>query len=677
MVNGVNGNSKLGVLLQQKQKKLESINQQKQAVENELNQINSAALSSKVKVEDKEMSLSDAIVALQNHPYKGMKEPDSGDVKYEIKDAEGKSNGYNQAQFDKDMAEFKKAEAEYKNLEKNVKEQTKELEITKADLDKMMAEAQKKEDELKATGTEYDVTYGEIEDLNKQIDEESKTAEVDVTLSKDKNNDTLVEATVNQLKALQEQGLVDKNIDLKNLKPEQLKKLSEAVVNQDIKNGTVAEGTSLDGTSADYTKLKAGDGRKYTVAQMQDLAKSLNTETDSGVSYNLIEDFKAAGLGDLPTSFTDPLTSTPSKDEVAGLNTKPEATGSKPDTTTSKPDAKTDKSEIVFPRGVEWQNTSGDKLSDFGITDNGDGTYTSSTGKTYTAGEVNKWFRQIENTVDSNYSKYLDKAEELGIDYTKYSSAKDLKAAVKAKEKENKAIEKAEKKAAKEQAKADKAEQKAEVAQAKADAAQAKADTAKETAETLKAQQKTGTTKMDWSAWDKNGKSFNTDGTYTYGNKTLDANTVDKYKDMQNEMEDADFDISSYDFEDTEKAYKEFKSQQAETKPTTSRTLSSLKDGEKDEEFAAKNRVIADAEEVAMGYSKTADGKLTNTSERKSPLGFKEGQKITIKVNGATVQAEAKVSKNGQKAYLVNGQYYEATSNGQLTPRKLNKADFE
>lgn len=568
MVNGVNGNSKLGVLLQQKQKKLESINQQKQAVENELNQINSAALSSKVKVEDKEMSLSDAIVALQNHPYKkGMKEPDSGDVKYEIKDAEGKTNGYNEDLFNKDRAEFEKSKAEYEKLENGVNEQTKELEITKADLDKMMAEAQKKEDELKATGAEYDVTMGDIEDLNKQIDEESKTAEVDVTLSKDKNNDTLVEATVNQLKALQEQGLVDKNIDLKNLKPEQLKKLSEAVVNQDIKNGTVAEGTSLDGTSADYTKLKAGDGRKYTVAQMQDLAKSLNTETDSGVSYNIIEDNR---LGDLPTSFTDPLTSTPSKDEVASLNTKPEAT-------TSKPDAKTDKTEIVFPRGVEWQNTKGDKLSDFGITDNGDGTYTSSTGKTHTADEVNKWFRQIENTVDSNYSKYLDKAEELGIDYTQYSSAKDLKDAVKAKEKENKAIEKAEKKAAKAQAKADKAEQKAEVAQTKADAA-------KETVETLKAQQ---TTK---SAMTK-------------------ATTVDST---------------------------------SETKGTTS------------------------------------TGTTTKTSEeRTSGLGFKEGQKITIKVNGATVQAEAKVSKNGQKAYLVNGQYYEATSNGQLTPRKLNKADFE
>lgn len=658
MVNGVNGNSKLGVLLQQKQKKLESINQQKQAVQDALNMESDKAKNAEVDLGNKKMSLSDAIVALQNHPYKGMKEPDSGDAKYEIKDAEGKSNGYNQAQFDKDMAEFKKAEDEYNNLKANVEKTTKEVDLGETALQELVEIAQKKEEELKATDAEYEVTMGDIEDLNKQIDEESKTAEVDVTLSKDKNNDTLVEATVNQLKALQEQGLVDKNIDLKNLKPEQLKKLSEAVVNQDIKNGTVAEGTSLDGTSADYTKLKAGDGRKYTVAQMQDLAKSLNTETDSGTSYSIIDDQK---LGDLPTSFIDdPKTNLPSEDEIASLNTKPDAT-------TSKPDAKTDKTEIVFPRGVEWQNTKGDKLSDFGITDNGDGTYTSSTGKTHTADEVNKWFRQIENTVDSNYSKYLDKAEELGIDYTQYSSAKDLKAAVKAKEKENKAIEKAEKKAAKEQAKADKAEQKAEVAQTKADTAK----------ETVKTQQKTGTTKMDWSAWDKNGKSFNTDGTYTYGNKTLDANTVDKYKDMQNEMEDADFDISSYDFEDTEKAYKEFKSQQAETKPTTSRTLSSLKDGEKDEEFAAKNRAIADAEEVAMGYSKTADGKLTKTPERKSPLGFKEGQKITIKVNGATVQAEAKVSKNGQKAYLVNGQYYAATSNGQLTPRILNKADFE
>lgn len=607
MVNGVNGNSKLGVLLQQKQKKLESINQQKQVVENEFKELKSTALSSKVKVENKEMSLSEAIVALQNHPFKGMKEPSSNAPQYEIKDTEGNVTGYNSAQFDKDMAEFKKAEAEYKNLEKGIDEQTKELEITKDDLNDMMAKVSAKEEELKSTDAEYDVTMGDIESLNKQIDEASQTEQIDITLSKDKNNDTLVEATVNQLKALQEQGLVDKNIKLDDLKPEQLKKLSEAVVNQDIKNGTVAEGTSTDGTSADYTKLKAGDGRKYTVAQMQEFAKSLSTETDSSVSYDIVDD-------------ADPLPSLPGGNEVASTDAKPEAT-------TTKPDAKTDKSEIKFPRGIEWQNTKGDSLSSFGIKDNGDGTYTSSMGKIHTADEVNEWFRQIENSVDSNYSKYLDKAEELGIDYTKYSSPKDLKAAVKAKEKENKAIEKAEKKAEKAQAKVDKAEQKAEVAQAKA-------DTAKANVETLKANAKTsGTTS------------------------------------------------------------------------TTSRTLKSLKDGEKDEEFAAKNRQMQAAEEVAMGYSTTADGKLSKTSETKSSKSdlsaedilngkgfdafnakikakilssFKDGAKGSYNINGTTFNATQKVSKTGQKAYLVNGQYYDLRSDGMPDLSKpLKKADFE
>ena len=562
MVKGINGNSKLGVLLQQKQKKLESINQQKQVVEKELSQINSAALSSKVKVEDKEMSLSDAIVALQNHPYKGMKEPDSSDAKYEIKDTDGESNGYNKAQFDKDMAEFKKAEDEYKDLENGINEQTKELEITKDDLDKMMTEAQKKEDELKDNGAEYDVTYGEIDDLNKQIDEESKTAEIDVTLSKDKNNDTLVEATVNQLKVLQEQGLIDKNIDLKNLKPEQLKKLSEAVVNHDIRNGIVAEGTSLDGTSADYTKMEAGDGRKYTVSQMQDLAKSLNTEIDSDTSYKIIEDTNL----DLD------------KDTDFDIDTKPDSTTPKPDDK-KDPNAHYKDGDLTTARGIPYNDKKANG-EDWNYTkktnEKGETVYVGNeSNKEYTAKELNKKMRKAEDTVYPGYSNMLDKAEKYGIDIDKVVNSnmtgKQAYDAVKSAVKEAKATEKAEKKALKAQDKVAKADK---VTTSKVNETKAKkTDNTKKTPE-------------------RNHSSLNID---------------DFLKDQDDVF--AEFDAKT------------------------------------------KEKIIAN---------------------------FKDGAKGVYNINGTRFSATQKISKSGQKAYLVNGEYYALRRDGLPDlNKKLNKADFE
>ena len=415
MVSGVNGNkNNLSVLLQQKQKKLESISQQKQAVQSELTKINGAAIDTKVKVGDGEKSLSDAIVELQNHPYKGMKAPDAGDVKYEIKDDEGKSLGINQKQFDKDLAEFKKAEAEYKALEKNVEKTSKELEITKDDLTKMMAEAEKVEKQLTETDADYEVTMGDIDALNKQIEEAAKTETLDVTLSKDKNNDTLVEATVNQLKDLQQKGLVDKGIDLENLKPEQLKKLSEAVVNADIKNGTVAEGTALDGTSKDYTGMKAGDSRKYTVAQMQEIAKALGTDAANDEASFEILNTKLSDL-DVPSQILNPMVDLDKQIDTTSTSAKAE---DKADNKAGK-----DKSEIVLPQGVEYRVGSNlgkkaDSLEDYGIVEKDgkyyrakkdeDGNLVPKDDKAFTADEVNKYFRTLEKTGTEEKAKEVE-----------------------------------------------------------------------------------------------------------------------------------------------------------------------------------------------------------------------------------------------------------------------------
>lgn len=405
MVSGVNGNkNSLSVLLQQKQKKLDSINQQKQAVQNALNMENDKVAKAQVDLGDKKISLSDAIVELQNHPFKGMKAPNAGDVKYEIKDDEGKSLGIDQKQFDKDMAEFKKAEAEYKALESKVDKTTKEVELGDTAVKELTAIAQGKEEELKATDADYEVTMGDIDALNKQIEEAAKTETLDVTLSKDKNNDTLVEATVNQLKGLQQKGLVDKGIDLENLKPEQLKKLSEAVVNADIKNGTVAEGTALDGTSKDYTGMKAGDSRKYTVAQMQEIAKVLGTDASHDEASFEILNTKLSDL-DVPSQILNPLVDL---DKQIDTTSTPAKAEDKADKKAGK-----DKSEIVLPQGVEYRVGSNlgkkaDSLADYGIVEK-DGKYyrakkdengnlVPKDNKAFTADEVNKYFRTLEKT---------------------------------------------------------------------------------------------------------------------------------------------------------------------------------------------------------------------------------------------------------------------------------------
>lgn len=657
MVNGVNGNrNSLSVLLEQKQKKLESINQQKQAVQNELKNINSAAVNAKVNVGEKEVSLSDAIVALQNHPFKGMKVPDSSAPEYQIKNADKENLGvYNEAQFEKDMAEFKKAEAEYKALEKNVETATEELEIKKEELTEIMAKAEKVEQDLAKNGDDYKVTMGDIEDLNKQIDEAAKKETLDVTLTNDKNNDTLVEATVNQLKALQKQGLVDKNIDLNNLKPEQLKNLSEAIVKSDIKNKIVDAGTKTDGTSKDYTKMTAGHGRVYSVADMQEMAKALgadaeNDEAGFAITSDDLKDLEAP------------------KDDFVEIHA-----GDKPTVQNQKPEV--DNGKIVLPRGVEYRVGSNlgkkaDSLEDYGIVEK-DGKYyrakkdengsiVPKDNKAFTADEVNKYFRGIEDYSGSNYSKYLDRAEKLGVNYEGLTP-KELKKAVKAAEKEAKAEKKAKKQAS-------------VTADLKAYISAEKTETKKNTSKKVEVQKAEAATKKDQPAVQyeieddevetkakTKTASFNTDGTYTTKmGRTLSAQTVEEYTRMEHEMDAADYDMPAHDFEDTPSIYRSFKNKQAEeavlnvkTKTSTSTAFDDFLNGKGFEEFNAKTYANINAN-------------------------FKDGAEATYDINGTRFTATQKISSSGKKAYLVNGEYYALRSDGMPDlSKKLNKAEFE
>ncbi len=76
--------------------------------------------------------------------------------------------------------------------------------------------------------------------------------------------------------------------------------------------------------------------------------------------------------------------------------------------------------EITLPRGIPYHDATGNSVDQslelHGIKDNGDGTYTNSSGKNLTADEVNDYFRSIEKNTDRKFLRYLDQAEDLGID---------------------------------------------------------------------------------------------------------------------------------------------------------------------------------------------------------------------------------------------------------------------
>lgn len=577
---------------------------------------------------------------------------------------------YNEAQFEKDMAEFKKAEAEYKALEKNVETATEELEIKKEELTEIMAKAEKVEQDLAKNGDDYKVTMGDIEDLNKQIDEAAKKETLDVTLTNDKNNDTLVEATVNQLKALQQKGLVDKNIDLNNLKPEQLKQLSEAIVKSDIKKNIVVADTKTDGTSKDYTKMTAGDGRVYSVADMQEMAKALGADAENDEAGFAITSDDLKGLEAPEDDFVE----IHDGDKSTVQNQKPEV----------------DNGKIVLPRGVEYRVGSNlgkkaDSLEDYGIVEK-DGKYyrakkdengslVPKDNKAFTADEVNKYFREIEDYSGSNYSKYLDKAEKLGVNYEGLTP-KELKKAVKAEEKRLKAVDKY----------SDEINQygietegkTADEIKAAVKAAKAKAKETTNTSTKVEVQKAEAAPKKDQPAVQyeiedaevetkakTKTASFNTDGTYTTRmGRTLSAQTVEEYTRMEHEMEAADYDMPAHDFEDTPSIYRNFKNKQAEeavlnvkTKTSTPTAVEDFINDDSFEEGAKADAIFSAGINIAFKHGASVSGETEDGTHF-------EGKQI--------------ISGSGTKAYLINGEYYALNSNGLPDlSKKLNKAEFE
>ncbi len=405
-------------LLQTRQKQLESAKLQTKAVQEEYSKIQ----QEQGKTEQLDAKLAQKVMVLSNfnvktEPKEPAKVADPGNAPTIPADATEKEKGTIQREFDQKKADFEQYQKDVKQYEKDLKE-FKKYEALKAEIEKespeikgqldtLMKAAQTKEDELKKAQGEEAELQREVDfswDNYQELQKELETAKFDVTL--DEKGDTLT-------------SVAKKNIDATNIdgKEADVKAVYNGIVEGDKAN-------NVDNSKKHYTTMNVGDKHSYTADQIAKMGADVNLADDFG------EDFGTQ----MNALLDDAVKETP--DEGYGQI----QAGDKQPKLNQKPVKAND--EIVLPRGIKWQGTEGNKLSDFGITDNGDGTYTSSTKKTYTAEEVNKWFREVEDSSGNNYSKYLDKAEKLGIDYNQYSSSKDLKEAVKAEEKRLKAVDK-------------------------------------------------------------------------------------------------------------------------------------------------------------------------------------------------------------------------------------------
>lgn len=406
-------------LLETRKKQLKSAQEQTKAIQEEYSKIQ----KDQSKAEQLDAKLAQKIMVLSNFNVKAEpKEPkkveNPGSAPNIPADAGEKEKGIINNEFEQKKKEFEKYQNDVKQYEKDLKE-FKKYEALKAEIEKespeikgqldtLMKAAQTKEDELKkAQGEEaelqreFDFSWDNYQELQQELND----AKFEVTLNKQGDN----------LTSVAKENINKTSIDGKQA---DVKAVYDGIVAGDKEN-------NAESNKKHYTTMKVGDKHKYNKDQIAKMGADVNLTDDFG------KDFGTQMNNLLDEAVKEKPAQKPEGTEVDS--------GDKP----AKPDQKPVKSKdkIIFPRGIQWQGTEGNKLSDFGLTDNGDGTYKASTGKTYTAAEVNKYFREIEDSSGNNYSKYLDKAEKLGIKYEGLSP-KELKEAVKAAEKGSKAEEK-------------------------------------------------------------------------------------------------------------------------------------------------------------------------------------------------------------------------------------------
>ncbi|MBR1908199.1 hypothetical protein IJ818_04615 [bacterium] len=331
-----------------------------------------------------------------------------------------------------EFAKFQALKAEIENDESLPKD-------VKANLDKLIKAAETTEEKLKALGDEYDFNYAEYQ----QLTQDMAQAKLDVTLREKGDasitgggNDCLSKNVRDMVNQYGINGLDVSSIDLSKyenngtIDTERLKEDLLALkgnATADIKKiGTTIE-SSLDRTNSYFRHMKAGDSETFRSTKAGEFGFDLNTSDDFGEDFGNKMNALLANAKPKPIEeSSDAGQSTVVKSDVAtNPNDKYKAGNN---------------GEITLPRGMDIRvgvnNGSGEdgngngeramSLESYGIVKGEDGQYYRAkkdpeTGelvprdnRAFSADEINKYFRTIENNVDSSYSKWLQRAQDLG-----------------------------------------------------------------------------------------------------------------------------------------------------------------------------------------------------------------------------------------------------------------------
>ena len=437
----------------------------------------------KITVGNKQMDYDMAVTTLAN--FKVPEKPDEADYYVDVEKADGESmdeKEFDETSFKAALKEYEDAVAQKATLEDAVKTASKELGISEEQLELLIAKSESTEAELLAAEEKKDYSIQDLQDVKKQIAESTEK----ITIDGSKNSKGMVDQT---LKDMLKAGVLSES-ELKSMSTEQRKAFADSYVKADNSHyGTDFQ--AKDGYDDLYTKASSAKGRGRTTGTFTaaELSKMLNDASTDSASYSsLLDDIdflkqKPEPKPEAPAE-PDPKPETPTEpDSDSGV--KP---GDKP-SDDGKQNINVGKNgEITLPRGMDLRvgvndgsgidgNVTKDEeghdvkngekattLEQFGIIEVDGKYYRAKKGedgeleprydRAFSADEINKYFRQLENSVDYNYSKWLNKAQKLGLDIdaiTKGASdpKKALKDAVKAKEaeaKDAKKLNKAERK---------------------------------------------------------------------------------------------------------------------------------------------------------------------------------------------------------------------------------------
>lgn len=428
-------------LLAQRQKKVDSLKQQSDAVKEQFYEIKQEVCDMQVTIGNKQIPLEQAVVTLSNFEIpQSIDEPQR--ASFTTTDAETGEEVFDEDGFNTQMQayttrqeEIRQAEQQKAALEASILEQTQDIDLDKATLDQLVNAAQAREDELAAANEEYQVSIQELEQLNAELKEAT------FVVTHQQGDKGMVESVLNQLRDSDAVLLPE----IENCSSNILSDMCGNLVDAD--NERMGTNYSKNGMDSYYTRMKAGTTSEYTYAQMDRMAESLcgDLDVDFGLS---LEDIEA----NTPVQTEQPeVTTEPQKTEPAAPNAQYKAGKD---------------GEITLPRGIgnhaaanRFKKDDGNPeitLEDYGVTyDAETDTYRSTTNPeiTYTADVINNSFRGMESLVDSNYTRYLNQAEALGIDIEAVISevenpddyADKLREAINTKKHENKVSERREK----------------------------------------------------------------------------------------------------------------------------------------------------------------------------------------------------------------------------------------